>query len=1430
MIERVDIGFPNRFIIDGVDLYDQTGKLMVHASRVSVKFDIYPLTKGKIVISSAQLFGLNGVFYQQDANSKPNFQFVLDSLASKDTTSHSPLDLRINSLVVRRGAIKFDRHDIPPTKEHFSVHHLALSDISTHIMLNELTDSTLDVTVKKLSLAEASGIVLNQLKMKLQANHKQTLLRNLLVKLPETEINIDSVKATYTFEEGKLVKPSIRFNGSISKSYITPSDIKSFIPQFSSFENLIQLHSSFSGTSTTMNIRELEIDSHPEGIKLSANGSITNFDNPHWHTNIHHLSINAKTIDFISRNMNLKEIQLPDAITRLGDVFFSGEAGGVGSTLSTKGILKTDAGNANIGIGIRGNQLMTKIETENIDLRRILDNPDFGNVAAHIDVDGNLLALKQQSMDKIKVNGQVSKFDYKSYTYHDIHVDGIYQNRTFNGTLGIDDPHGMINIKGLFATSLKEPVVNLTAQVRNLDLSAMKITDFWKGKTISTDISADFSGSSVNNVSGTVNIDQFGVVSPDDNYNLDHLEIKADHQEGTRLLKLKSDFAEATIRGEFDYKTLLESLTSHIAHILPTIPGLPKTFSAKKNNHFVVSATVTKSDWLKSLLNVPITLHEPLYLYARMNDQQNDLNIECSIPSIVYDGSQYEDARVSIVSPHDTLHANLDVKKVMDNGHRFSWSIDADAYDNQLSALIHFNNNRKHAFKGSIDAVAQFFNDDKGNATAHINVNKSEILVNDTIWTVQPSDIVYSSKHLLVDHFAINHNKQHLIVSGLATKSSTDSLIVDLQDIDVNYITNLVNFHSVEFGGLATGRACIKSAFNTPEAYANLRVNRFTFEDGNMGVLHANVNWNQEEKQIDIDAVADDQPYGYTLINGFVSPPKNQIDLSIRPHNARMQFLESFCGSFMKNVDVLGKGDLRLHGPLSAINLTGMAVANGKIDISSLNTTYWLRNDTVRLIPNEIIFERDTIYDKDNHLGIVTGALHHDCLKNLSYDLNIEAQNLLAYDFKDYGDNTFYGTVWGTGDCAIHGKSGEIVMDINVRPEKGSFIEYNASAPDAITNQEFITWNDMTPKTPIPSDSTSLQPIPIVLSDDDNEERDNDLESDLRLNFLIDCTPDATLRVLMDQTSGDYIALNGNGTIRATFFNKGAFDMFGTYLVDHGVYKLTIQNVIKKDFLFQQGGNIIFGGDPYNAVLDLKAIYTVNGVPLSDLKIGNSFSNNNIRVDCIMNITGNPIDPKVDFDLDLPTVSTDAKQMVKSIINGQEEMNQQVIYLLGIGRFYTQEGNNATDGTQQSQASLAMQSLLSGTISQQINNVLSSVIKNNNWNFGANISTGDEGWNNAEYEGLLSGRLLNNRLLINGQFGYRDNANATTSFIGDFDIRYLLFPNGNLSLKVYNQTNDRYFTKNSLNTQGIGLLMKKDFTDWRELFGWKRKRLSVKKP
>ena len=592
-----------------------------------------------------------------------------------------------------------------------------------------------------------------------------------------------------------------------------------------------------------------------------------------------------------------------------------------------------------------------------------------------------------------------------------------------------------------------------------------------------------------------------------------------------------------------------------------------------------------------------------------------------------------------------------------------------------------------------------------------------------------------------------------------------------------------------------------------------------------MGILSANVNLNRQKEQIDIDATAYDDNNARTDINGYVSPARNYIDLRIRANNTRGEFLESFCSSFMKDVNLQTNGNIRVYGDLKEVNLEGDAIVNGTMTIKPLNATYTLENCPIKMVPNEIKLQGDAIRDRNGNYGTINGSLYHKHLTKLSYDIGVKANNLLAYDFKDYGDNTFYGTVFATGDCRIQGKSGEVRIDANLTPEKGSFIEYNAASPDAISNQSFIHWTDR--------DSMALASSSTRVPADSIDNALIDIPSDIHMNLLINCTPDATLRVLMDKRSGDYIALNGNGTIRATYFNKGDFDMFGTYEVDHGIYKLTIQNIIRRDFQFLPGGTIGFGGNAMDAMLNLKAQYAVNGVSLSDLSIGRSFTSNNIRVNCLMNISGTPNSPKVDFGLDLPTVSADAKQMITSLINSEEGMNQQVLYLLAVGRFYSQNNNSAAQSSSQqpSQTSLAMQSILSGTLSQQLNSLIGSVTKNDHWNFGANISTGDEGWNNAEYEGLLSGRMLNNRLLFNGQFGYRDKANATTSFIGDFDLQYLIYPNGNFAVRVYNQTNDRYFTKNSLNTQGIGLILKKDFNGFRDLFNLnKNKKKKARKP
>ncbi len=63
-----------------------------------------------------------------------------------------------------------------------------------------------------------------------------------------------------------------------------------------------------------------------------------------------------------------------------------------------------------------------------------------------------------------------------------------------------------------------------------------------------------------------------------------------------------------------------------------------------------------------------------------------------------------------------------------------------------------------------------------------------------------------------------------------------------------------------------------------------------------------------------------------------------------------------------------------------------------------------------------------------------------------------------------------------------------------------------------------------------------------------------------------------------------------------------------------------------------------------------------------------------------------------------------------------------------------------------------------------------------------------------EAEAMLSGRLLNNRLMINGNFGYKENVMANSNFVGDFEAIWLLTKkNGDFRLRGYNQTNHRSF-------------------------------------
>lgn len=1422
---RVDLGFLNRIIIDDVCILDQQNKQMLKAARVSVKLDYLLLSRGRISISSAQLFGMRADFYKQTASAKPNFQFVLDSLRSKDTNASTPIDLQIGSLIIRHGFLAYNRLDIARRRAHFSLNHINAKDISAHIILNTLKTDTINLNVKKLSLKDASGLDLRSLSFKLAGNNKKAVLRDFHAALPHSQLTLGETTATYSMKNQKLQMPTLQFSGTLEPSKIFFPDVACLLPDAETLNTPIYIAASFSGTSTSLRIRSLNLRAADGSAKLTADGSVSNWNaSPKWFVNIRMLSVSAYTINKLA-DAN-KRIE---PLTRLGNIVFIGNAGGYGKDIATKGIIHTNAGNANIAFGKHENHFSGRLETQGINLQKILNDDKFGTLATHIDVSGTLPRPNQKET-KISAQGVVSQFTYNGYDYRNINIDAnsTLQNKlhptSFNGRFSMDDPNGKIELKGNISKTSQS---SFSLSVRHLDLNALKLSNNYKNKTFDFDVDANLRGNNINNMLGSLKISNFNMTAPETAYHLNSLAIASGMKEKEHFISIDSDFGKAYLQGKFNLSALVQNLENTIISKLPGIQHLsPIKYAKAPDVKFKLSVEIYNSEWAEKLLGIPVALNQPLALEGDMDSKRQHTDIIFNAPDFTYNSKRYTKGFFHITTPNDTLKATAQIRQFHDKVHASDWNIQSAAINDNLITFLSFNNrNRSKHLMGQLNTETKFFKNSHNAAAAHIVVHPSEILVGDTTWRVQPSDIIYSKHRLTIDHFAVSHNNQHIIVDGTASKSVSDSVTVDLKDVDVNYILNFVNFHSVEFSGLATGEAYLYAPFSEPSAKAHLMVNDFKFENGRMGTLYANADWTLKENQININAQAADGPDKTTIIKGYVSPAKNHIDLAINAHHTRLEFLQYLCRSFMRDVDAIGDGRVRVSGDLSNINLTGEIAATGSLGIISLNTQYTMRGTTIRFEPDDIIFRNDTVYDRNGNIGIVNGHVYHRHLTDISCDLNIAGQNLLAYDTHYFGDDTFYGTAFVTGNCHIKAKSGELIIDVNATPQKGSQLVYNVASPNTINKQGFIHWFA---KTDSVTDIT-MNPQQDALADK-NTDGTPDIPSDLHINFHIDCNQNITFKLLMDSQTGDYIALNGDGILQATYYNKGSFNIFGNYVVDHGIYKLTIQNVIKKDFQFEKGGTIAFGGNPYDAALNLKAEYTVNGVSLSDLKIGRSFTNNTIRVNCLMNISGTPGQPKIDFSLDMPTVNNDVKQMVYNLINSEEEMNQQVIYLLAIGRFYSQGQNNslAENNSQQSQTSLAMQSILSGTVSQQINNVLSSVVNNTNWNFGANISTGTEGWNNAEYESMLNGRLLNNRLLINGQFGYRDNANATTGFIGDFDVRYLLFPSGNVAIKVYNQTNDRYFTRNSMNTQGIGIILKKDFNGLRDLFGKSRKKKAAK--
>ena len=334
--------------------------------------------------------------------------------------------------------------------------------------------------------------------------------------------------------------------------------------------------------------------------------------------------------------------------------------------------------------------------------------------------------------------------------------------------------------------------------------------------------------------------------------------------------------------------------------------------------------------------------------------------------------------------------------------------------------------------------------------------------------------------------------------------------------------------------------------------------------------------------------------------------------------------------------------------------------------------------------------------------------------------------------------------------------------------------------------------------------------------------------SGIELNFDLEITSDAKLQIIFDEQVGDIIKAQGQGDLSMIINTIGDFNIFGQYLVDKGDYLFTLQNVINKRFEIAKGSSIYWDGDPYQAVLNMQAIYKLRA-PLYDLFPSDSSDEYKRRtpVELALKLNDNLMSPSISFDISLPEASEQTKRQLESVLYvnnndvNPQEMNQQVFGLLVLNRFLP----SSTTGTTEGGYNAGAQTLNNGYefVSNQLSNWASRL--SDNFDVGVKYQPADE-LNSDQFDVSVSTQLFQDRLTFDGNVGYTgdnpDLQNQNSGFVGEFTAIYKL-KDGRYRLKGFNRSvTNSLLQLNSPYTQGIGFFYREDFDTigelWRKYF------------
>jgi hypothetical protein len=1330
--------------------------------------------------------------------------------------------------------------------------HLDVQGINLVAKNGTVTSDTILTRIDDLMAADRSGFTLKHLSTNAQVTTNDITLSSLDIETPTSRVR-DFLSFRYShFRDFKDFLNAVRINASFGNTKFSLKDLGYFITILSKVEhNTFTVNGVIDGRINNLKGKNLDIRTSSGSIfkgNFYARGL----------PKLYETSLNLK-VDKLSTNVfDLKkiypELKLPENLSSLGQITYSGTIDGFVTDMVTNGKLTTSIGYATSDLNFKYDKKNNKasysgkLALNEFDIGKFLrDSVNFGKVSINTQIIGK--GITAESLDAT-LNGNVSSIVLRNHDYRDITIEGVVLKKSFSGLLQIRDPSLDMDFKGSVNLTNEVPSFNFNSVIRKAELQKLNLV---KEKiNLSGKLNADFSGGKIDEIIGQVTLDNVKVTRDTFTAELKHTTLNINQLEGdNKDFKLVSDFANIEFKGQFTLKQLPEAVKNFVNLTFFKIE--PDSITAPQN--FSASIQIDDPKEFTHIIHPKLHVFRNANVSGSFSSNDNSTKLTASFPEVVFDQYKIKDIAISNKSLDGDFSLNASAKKIFNADSLMIDTLQLNVSTIDKDFRLDFSIGDKN--RTTYANTTAFITPLKGKAV--VKFLPSEFKLGQNIWSfAKDNRIEVSGKKIVSQGLIFKTTDQRLFIDAYLKNDTSTSVKLTLDNTSITDFTGIFTTKIKDIKGFVNGKLTIEDVFYKPRVFADFVADEVTLGNELVGDINIESRLDDANKRINILASVksirnDIDAKGYVSID----PLKPGIKIDIDAKQLGLNFLNyKFFDRYVKRVSGNASAKLLVSGTPKNPLLTGSLNLNkATVTVSFLNTEYHLKNQTAILDEHGFYIPGLTGYDIKENSFLGSGRINHESFRNFEFDLLVTTENAQFLNTTAKEMPGFNGVAYGKGRITFKGPVN--MLNINARATTGAGTHCYLPIRPSYETGSYTFYKFVNPK----ADTTVVKRREIIKP------------SGVNFQLDLDATPDAIMDIILDPTAGDILSASGNGSLQIQIARSGNITMLGDYEIVNGSYLFTLQNIINKRFDISKGSRIKFGGDIYKAALDVDAVYEVRTSTydlIQDLLIGNTSSattstgesqlvsaaKQRIPTKLLLKLGGILEKPIVSFDIKVndpdPVVKTYVDQRLNILRSNETEMNNQVFGLLVMNRFLppSTSATNALTNTTYLTGTAA--NTVSEFLSSQLSNYLSNLldfanVKNLNIDIGYrqydqlnNNGSSEQASSNTrrELQLALTQSLLNNRLTLNAggnlDFGNSASVGSTSSNsravipTGDFQIEYALTKDGVWRAKAFNRTNYDYYNSRNSNKTGIGLSYRQEFDKPSELF--KKKKPKKKTP